>query len=166
LILAAVFATIGLFILLPRKHFHADISWGGSHKYKHDNTRNKGHHPNMRIEDGGSDNNPSISVKFGGVSRYLHSDSLETAQLYCSFGALEVYFDQAQLSPNGATASLNCSFGATTLFVPKHWQIIDELNCTLGGIEIDNRFAAPTEDPPKLTLTGSVSLGGIEVRYV
>lgn len=165
LLLASVLATIGLFILLPKKQFRIEGTWGGYHDQRH---RSRGgiHQPQMTPTDGGSDNNPSVSVNFGAVSRYLHADCLETAQLYCNFGALEVFFDQSQLSPNGAEAALTCSFGAITIFVPKHWRVIDRINCTLGGVDLDNRFAAPEENAPQLTLTGSVSLGGIEVRFV
>ena len=165
LLLAALFATIGLFVLLPRKHTHRDGSWGGYHGHRH-YSRSEDHNPKMRTEDGGNENNPSVSVSFGSVSRYLHTDCLETAQLYCNFGALEAFFDKTQLSPNGAEVSCNCSFGGMTIFIPRHWRVIDHLNCTLGGVEIDNRFAATAENAPQLTLTGSVLLGGIEVRFV
>ena len=160
LLLAALFSTIGLFVLLPRKDKGSTCF--GHHHY----SRSGDHHPQMRTEDGGTENNPSINVSFGGISRYLHSDCLETANLYCNFGALEVFFDKAQLSPNGAEATCHCSLGGLTIFVPKHWRVIDNINCTLGGVEIDNRFAAPAENAPKLTLTGHVLLGGIEIRFV
>ena len=166
LILAAALASAGLLVLLPKKNWHKRLSdsCGGHHIHHH--SRSGDHHPQMRAEDGGNDNNPSVSVNFGAASRYLHADCLETAQLYCSFGALEVFFDQAQLSPNGAEAVCYCSFGAITIYVPRHWQVIDRLSCSLGGVDIDHRFAAPAENAPRLTLTGSVSLSGLEVRFV
>ena len=157
LILASVLAAIGLAVLFPRRYWHGK-------KTRHENTHDN--RAQMRTEYGDNDNNPSVSVNFGAVSRHLHADSLETAQLYCNFGALEVFFDQVQLSPNGAEAVLNCSFGAIKLFIPKHWRIINRLNCTLGGVDTDKNFATSAESAPQLTLTGSVSLGGIEVRYI
>jgi len=157
LILASVLASAGLSILLPRKH---KIRECGNYSHSGD------HHPQMRTEDGDNDNNPVININFGAVSRRLHANSLETAQLHCRFGALEIFFDQAELSPNGAEATLDCSFGAIKLLVPKHWRITDKVNCSLGGIDVDNRYAAPAENAPQLTLTGNVSLGGIEVRYI
>ena len=158
LILVSVLAALGLSILFPRKY------WYGKTESKH--FSQKGDQPQMRAEYGGNDNNPSVSVNFGAVSRHLCADSLETAQLYCNFGALEVFFDQVQLSPNGAEATLNCSFGAIKLYLPKHWRIINRLNCTLGGVDTDKNFTALAENAPQLTLAGSVSLGGIEVRYI
>ncbi|MCL2082255.1 MAG: cell wall-active antibiotics response protein [Oscillospiraceae bacterium] len=158
--LTALLACIGLNILLPRKHFNKNsVCFGGVHTGKHKN----GNKLNPGID---NDRNPSISADFGGVSQYLHSDCLETIQLHCNFGAIEVFFDQAQLSPYGAVMNINCNFGGIEIVVPRHWQIIDKMSCTLGGVEIDNRFDSPCENPPLLTLTGSVTLGGIEVKFV
>jgi hypothetical protein len=95
----------------------------------------------------------------------LNADSLETVRLSCNFGAMEIYFNQVELSPNGAEADINCSFGGIQLFIPKHWQVIDKLHCTLAGVNVKS-FTAPAENAPRLTLNGSVSLGGVEVKYI
>ncbi|MDR2923228.1 MAG: hypothetical protein LBU85_07800 [Treponema sp.] len=154
LIAASVLAFIGLSILIPQRHRPCNQcnNSGGS----------KDHHS---AESGGKDNNPYISVNFGAVSRSLNADSLETVRLSCSFGALEVFFNQVELGPNGADAYINCNFGGIQLFVPKHWQIIDKMNRTLAGVDIKS-FTAPAENAPRLTLNGSVSLGGVEVKYI
>jgi len=157
LIIATVLAVIGLSFLLPRRYRYRPYE-----KHHH-----AGDHPTpLHTEDGTHDNNPVININFGTISRRLHADSLETAQLQCNFGALEIFFDQAVLSPNGAEATLNCSFGAIKLYIPRHWRIIDQLKCSLGSVDIDKRFTVLEENAPQLTLSGSVSLGGIEIRYV
>jgi len=112
----------------------------------------------------GDENNPSIGVSFGEVNRHLRASALETARLNCSFGAMEISFDRAELSPNGAEVMLNCSFGSIELFVPGHWHIIDQVDCAVGGVDIGKGFAAPADNAPRLTLSGKVSFGGIEVR--
>jgi len=155
LILASVLASIGLAIILPRKHS----------KIKHYSKSADQQQP-MRTESIDNDNNPSVSVNFGAISRRLYAESLESVQLYCNFGALEIFLDKAELSPKGATADINCSFGAVQLYVPKHWQIIDRLNCSLGGVNIDKNISASTENVQQLTLSGSVSLGGIDIKYI
>jgi hypothetical protein len=157
LIAASVLAAIGLSVLFPRRHCHGRKFWRQNQEECH---------PRTRVEDGGNDNNPFISVSFGSVSRHINAGCLETARLNCHFGELELFFDQAELSPEGAEVILNCNFGAISLYVSKHWRIIDRLNCSLGGVKIDKRFTMPEESAPRLTLCGSVSLGGIEVRYI
>jgi hypothetical protein len=157
LILASVLASLGLAVLIPRrsKRVYHEFKCGGKPKN------------NTRPESGGNDNNPYIGVNFGSISRSLRANNLETVRLDCNFGSLQVYFDQVELSPNGCQAILNCSFGAIELFIPKHWRIVDKMNCTLGGIDISKRFAsAAQEGAPTLTLTGSVSLGGVEARHL
>jgi len=157
LIISAILALIGLSILLPKKP--------KNHGCKKFNNSGDGH-TQVNTEDGSNDNNPIININFGAVSRRLHADSLETVQLQCNFGALEIFFDQVNISPNGAEAALNCSFGAIKLFVPKHWRIINHIRCTLGGVDIDKQFTVPEENAPQLTLHGNVSFGGIEIQYV
>jgi len=125
-----------------------------------------GYHHSSRVEEGGSDNNPRISVMFNGVSRYLRADSLETVDLDCSFGALEVYFDHVELSPNGAEAFLSCKFGAIELYVPSHWRILDNMSASIGGVDIKNRRHEPDENAPVLKVSGNVSFGGVEVHRV
>ena len=158
LITAAILASIGLGILFPKKRRI------GYHKFEHGNKPE--YQQQIRTEDSNPDNNPSFNVNFGGISRRLRADSLETVQLSCNFGGMEIFLDGVELNPNGATAEINCSFGAIKLFIPRHWRIIDRINCTLGGVDIEKNFTASTENAPKLTLNGSVSFGGIEVRYV
>jgi predicted membrane protein len=160
LILAAILASCGFAFLLPKKRRHEKI-------FSAFNPGNSKNNPGkVYVETGDNDNNPSVSVNFGAVSRRLQADSLETAQLYCNFGALEVYFDQAKLSPRGAEVNLNCSFGAIKLLIPQNWCVVDRINCTLGGVDMAKSPITPPENAPRLVLTGSVSLGGVEVRYV
>jgi hypothetical protein len=153
LITASVLAFIGLSILIPQRHRPCNQS---------DNHRGSKEPP--RVENGSQDNNPCLSVNFGTVSGSLNAESLETVRLSCNFGAMEVFFNQAKLSPNGADVYINCSFGAVQLNIPGHWQVIDRISRTLAGVDI--KFAATAENAPRLTLNGSVTLGGIEVKYI
>jgi len=170
LALVTVLVTAGLHVLIPQKKFQFKYKKGKNVDviYTNDNGVSSSHRINtseMKIEEGGGDNNPRISVTFGGVSRYLHADCLETAELDCSFGGLEVYFDHVELSPNGAEAFLDCKFGAIELYVPSHWRIIDNMNASLGGVDIKNRREAD-ENAPTLKVSGNVSFGGVEVHRI
>ena len=155
LIISSILAAIGLLIIFPKRKGPKQFKF--IHSFNSDDQ-------NIKTENINYDNNPSLSVNFGAKSNSLKADNLETVQLYCNFGALEVFLDQAELSPNGAEVLINCSFGAIKLFVPKHWKVIDRINCTLGGVDMDRSFSAREENAPTLTLTGNVSFGGIEIR--
>lgn len=163
LALAAVLASMGLAVLLPRRHRN---KYDKDYDKDRDRSRTNADYKEIHIENGNNDNNPTVSVSFGAVNRRLYADSLETVRLNCNFGALKIFLDQAKPCPGGAEAVINCSFGGIELFAPKHWRVIDKTNCAMGGVGIDKVFNAPAENAPKLTLTGNVSLGGIDVRYI
>ncbi|MHB1485725.1 MAG: LiaF transmembrane domain-containing protein [Saccharofermentanales bacterium] len=112
------------------------------------------------------DNHPYAKVNFGSSSKYLHSNNLEKGQFIASFGSLEVFFDKAQLSPEGAEIFLDCSFGAIKLYIPRNWKVIEKMQVNLGGVNYNNQPDVLTEDSPRLTLTGNVQLGGIEIQYI
>jgi predicted membrane protein len=111
-------------------------------------------------------NDPYVKVSFGASSKYLHADSLKSGQFFVNFGALEVYFDQVTLAPEGAEIFLDCSFGSIKLYVPRSWTVVDKLRASLGGVDNNTGRAQPDENAPRLTLTGNVQLGGVEIQYI
>jgi predicted membrane protein len=164
LLLAAVLASIGFSIIFPvrppnfvdhshRNQFVPDGSCGNS-KYYSKSTENM------------DDNNPYAKVSFGSSSKYLHADCLKSGRFFVSFGELEVFFDQAQLSPDGAELFLDCSFGSIKLYVPKQWRVIDWVRVSLGSVENDMRLACPDENAPELVLKGNVQLASVEIHYI
>ena len=189
----AILLTVGLHVLLPRrfssrKFVHVNINEGRRKRYDSrgnvkvdvgdaeiiidgDGNAENGKdyteaNEKTKIEEGDDANNPYISVSFGYASRYLHAESLETAELNCSFGGMEVYFDNVTLSPNGAEIDVNCSFGSIEIFVPSHWRVIDDMNASLANAEVSRRLQGNDPDAPTIRVTGSVSLGNVEVKRI
>lgn len=112
------------------------------------------------------DNNPQAKVSFGASTKYLHSTALQTGQFDVSFGSLEVYLDQAQLSPDGAELYVNCRFGAIELYVPRSWRVKGNVQASLGAAEINEHRSDAAIDAPLLLITGNVSFGAVEVKYI
>ncbi|MCL2820877.1 MAG: hypothetical protein FWD38_08655 [Oscillospiraceae bacterium] len=190
LVLVTILATIGLHILLPKRFNTArlvNINVNESKKYKRKYSKGgvnvqvggddvivvdvgdgevNEEYEGTKIEEGDDSNNPYISVSFGYASRYLHADSLESAELSCRFGGMEVYFDHVTLHPDGAVVNVNCSFGSMEIYVPSHWRVIDEINASLANAEISRRLQSNDESAPTLTITGSVSLGNLEIKRI
>jgi len=184
LALVALLVTIALNLMLPKRFksvtsVHVDL--GNKKKHKREKSENRFDlkyddgevvidgdftevNDKTKIEEGDDANNPYISVSFGYASRYLHSDCLESAELSCSFGGMEVYFDNVTLSPNGAEVNVNCSFGSVEIYVPSHWRVIDDLNSSLANAEVSRKLQNNDADAPTLRVTGSVSLGNVEVK--
>ena len=192
LALVTVLTMIGLGIMLPRslkfgKIINVNMGNSGSREWKKqkdnvkvhiidgadadiiiDGTGSNGHKEStgVKIEEGDDANNPYINVSFGHASRYLHADCLDSAELICSFGGLEVYFDNVTLSPDGADVDVNCSFGSIEIYVPSHWRVVDNLSSSLANAEVSRRLLENDEDAPTIRVTGSVSLGNIEIKRI
>ena len=113
-----------------------------------------------------TDNNPSIRTNFGGISRYLYADALETVHLSTNFGGMDIYFDQVQLSENGATVYLDCKFGGVDLYIPAHWNVINRVEATFGDADFPCKNGPAAEGAPTLIITGTVTFGGLDVHYV
>jgi len=159
LVIASILASVGLAIMIPGKHIKK------SFKFKLGDS-GKSHHQKTSTENTKEGNNQSIKVNYGSISRRICADNLETVELNCNFGAMEIFFNQAVLSPNGAVVDLSCSFGAILLVIPKNWKVVNQLNCSLGGVDMDNNFSISSENAPQLTITGNVSLGGVEISSI
>jgi len=122
LIVVTVLVTCGLHLLLPRrfwdgKNFSLIINDRDRDRYRR-RSRDGEDRTDADIEEGDDCNNPYIRMQFGHISRYLHADCLETAELNCNCGAMEVYFDHVTLSPKGAEAYISCRVGSIEMFVP------------------------------------------------
>lgn len=169
LILAAVLLGIGLSMLI-RKRRRPPWTHGESGGQAWENTGGApGHgglHPETGIAVNDDDSYPAARVSFGATSRYLHAQNLVRGEFSASFGAMEIYFDQTKLAPAGADVFLECSFGSIRLFVPRGWEVNDNVTATLGTVQNDVRHAHAEEGLPPLNLSGSVSFGSIEVIYV
>lgn len=160
LVVAAVFAATGFSIL-----FHG--RWHGN------GGRGPGNccGPHGRWEeDSGTENlegdAPHAKVSFGSSSKYLHADCLKKAQFSVSFGEMDVFFDQARPAPEGAEVLLDCNCGKLKLYIPRGWEVVDHVQASLGTVEIDSRMSPLDAPAPLLTLSGNVSLGNVEVRFI
>ena len=191
LVVVTILVTIGLSILLPRRlksGKFVNVDFGSNSSRKHNKHKNKVNvhiddddleiiidesikddsetSSGVKIEEGDDENNPYINVSFGYASRYLHADCLESAELICSFGGMEVYFDNVTLSPNGADINVSCSFGSVEIYVPSHWRVIDEMNASLANAEVNRNLLNNDDDAPTIRVTGSVSLGNAEIKRI
>lgn len=169
---AAILLAIGFSIIFPRRG--GNSHFGSSSNYErrsHNRGENNGEdgrfhgEENRQFTSGNEEeSNVRCDVSFGAKSHYLYTQSLESGNFNCSFGELKVYFDQARLSPNGAQVQVDCSFGSTELYIPREWNVVNNLSSSLGAMNENYRGAQGTG--PALVLTGGVSLGNIQIFYV
>jgi hypothetical protein len=144
---AAVLITIAASLIFPNQ-------WAGYHRINTAEALES-------IENGDTD----CAVKFGASTRYFTNENLEKAVLKCDFGNLIAYFDEAKLNPEGATLYISANFSGLELYIPKHWNVQNNMSVILGGVEEKGKNI-PAPDSPTLTIVGKASFSGIEIRYV
>ncbi|MCL1831309.1 MAG: hypothetical protein FWG45_00185 [Oscillospiraceae bacterium] len=157
IIAAAVLLTIGFYVLFPRNRGIVKIG-----KFDFGDIDDNGENFGNVYE---SDDGTTCTVKFGRSTKYFVSDSLEKAYLKAEFGAIVAYFDGATLSPNGATLYVDASFSGIELYIPRTWEVQNNISAVLGGVDASGRHS-PTDDSPTLTITGRCSLSGISIHYI
>ena len=105
--------------------------------------------------------------RFGGSSKYLNSKCLKNVKIACSFGGMAVYFEDAQLSPEGAVVNIEMLCAGAELYIPREWNVENKITATLGGVEETRRNRkTAAQDGPTLVLKGNIRLSGIEIIYV
>ncbi|MDR2514024.1 MAG: cell wall-active antibiotics response protein [Christensenellaceae bacterium] len=117
------------------------------------------------LDEGADENHPYIQLSFGKTSRFLHADALESGRLSVSFGELLVYFDQVTLKDGQAQILMDASFGTIQLFVPKEWEIVNNLGTGFGSIKDFTSKNRPAAEAPRLILNGDASFGEIRIQY-
>lgn len=156
LIFSAILLSIGLHMLFRRKK-HIFINNRKMDKYSNSSRSSR--------DETLTGNRLYARTSFCDSSKYLHSDSLEKGEFIVSFGKMNVYFDQVQLSPDGAEVYLDCSFGELDVYLPRNWQVKDKLQASLGTIENPSRSFTDVSGP-QITLNGEARFGTIKIHYV
>jgi len=80
---------------------------------------------------------------------------------------MKVYYDNAFTTEKQVYTKIDVAFGNMVLYVPKTWQVINNIDCSFGAVNIKNQKSyTPLPDAPVLVITGSVAFGGAEIIYV
>ena len=119
-----------------------------------------------KISENGDCNIPYVKVAVDSISKYIHSEDLKGGQFINYLGVLDVYFDEVQLSPDGAKLYIDCVLGTTNLYIPKHWKLVDNINKYLGDVKNQTERTKLSEDVPHITLTGRVVMSNVNIFYI
>lgn len=170
---AALLGTIGLNMIFKRKkHFYYEGNWEKRGNGYFDDkiidvevdSENMGSYGTSQQTGGQDDSRFYCETHFGSAVKYVNSSHFEYASLECSFGAMKVYFDNAQILKGSATIDLDVSFGGVELYIPKHWAVINQTDTAFGGIDEKNR--CESTGSPVVTITGDVSFSGVTIIYI
>ena len=56
---------------------------------------------------------------------------------------MKVYFDNSKIEENEAIVYIDARFAGVELYVPKEWNIINNVSCIFGGIDEKNKKEKP-----------------------
>jgi len=150
-LLTALLCSIGLSLL-----FNRPSSW-----IYHSHWDNKFSSNVINEQD---DNIINCSASFGESMKYVNSNNFERANIKCSFGEVKVYFDNALIPSGKADIYLEVSFGEAVLYIPKSWNVVNDVHVFLGDMGEKNRNLGT--DSPVVTIHGNISFGDANIIYV
>jgi hypothetical protein len=168
---AAVLLAIGFSVLFHRqyKSYHWHHHKAAFHGAPYDRNPHTGrkydkHEHVINSED---DSEIFVDVNFGSTVKYINTKDFRHAALKSNFGSITAYFDNADIQTDKAVIEINGSFSGIELYLPKTWQVVNNINCSLAGVEEKNSPRPPLgPDPKAVTLIGSLNLSGLEIIYV
>ncbi len=111
-----------------------------------------------------SDDLLEVNSVFGNIERSLISKNFKGGSISATFGGAEVNLSKCDFQ-NTITLDISVIFGGVELVVPANWQIKNEVNAIMGGIEDKRNLTSIDDQPGKiLILRGSVIFGGLELK--
>jgi predicted membrane protein len=107
-----------------------------------------------------------IEASFGGRKEIITSKQFNGCTATAICGGAEINLMQADNLVQPMIIDLRVLLGGIEIIVPSHWEIINEVDVLLGGIEDKRNLRTPAEigDSKKLLLRGSVTFGGLELK--
>ena len=156
ILLAALLLGIGLSIIFGRFKKHKfEKCWEG-HSHGEFTTSES-------ITSGDENEFVNIESTFGEATKYIRSSNLKKVSIESSFSTTKVYFDQCQLSPEGASIYVDCNFASVILYIPRTWNIDNQAHAAFGSVD---GASMSSGDFVKVTLIGEVHFGSVMINYI
>jgi len=143
-LISALLITIGITIIFPKKKRY--------HRFSDNSTTVDGEKLYFK-------------TSFGDETKYIKSNNFSYGDFSCSFGDLNVYFNDAEMLTNRARINVDVKFGDMDIFVPKDWNIVCNVNSSFGDVNTkgDNIITSPEKT---LEITGGVHFGDLLITHI
>lgn len=142
-LLAALFASIGWYILFPTSKKKTHVYQDKKNIKEHD----------IRIEE-----------NFGSCIRYVNAQNIENVEIINRAGMVKVFFQEAGMKEMNADFYLHVFCGMVEICVPRTWRIIDETENFLSYVSIEEGNSNIIEHT--ILLKGRVNLSEVKVSYL
>lgn len=163
---AALLISIGLSLIF-RPWLAKHRPWMSYHK-----DFSKGHHGQFVNFDYNSDPDVktvdapdvNVDVKMGSSIRYVRSSDFHDAQINVTMGDAKVYFENVGVNDT-ATINVHVSLGNINLYVPSTWNIVKEVDSSMGNIN-EVGLSNVNSDSPIVYVSGTVSMANLKISYI
>ena len=151
-LIAAALGSLGLSMIFhnkPNKYFNNHHDWvskKSSITYEED------------------ENSIKLNTSFGSSTKNINSLNFERVDINCSFGHMEVYFDNTILKDGSGTIMLDTSFSSVEIYIPKSWIVESKANASFGGLNEKNRNVGTSENI--LTIIGNINFAVVDIIYI
>lgn len=103
-------------------------------------------------------------LMFSGAQWKIESQAWQGGELSVTGGGVELDLRYAHLAPEGAVLDLRILMGGVDIRVPDTWQVQCDISPLFGGADDTTRSTQGATNAPRLRVTGSVTLGGVNIR--
>ena len=149
-LIVAALGTIGLSMIFHGKKHH--INYKTNDNY------------NFNVNDSEDESTVIQKTSFSGTTKYIHSENFKQADFDCNFGAMEIYFDKANVKEGRAVVRINAYCSGINFYIPKNWSIENHIEAFLSGI--DQKNENEPDGSTTLILIGNIKLSGLEITFI
>lgn len=103
------------------------------------------------------------SAILGGKTHRNTFDAFAGGDANAFMGGLELDFRGSSMAEAEAELEIFVMMGGIDLRIPQDWVIVNDLDVLMGGVE-DHSHAPDTEIAGRLVLSGTVLMGGLQIR--
>lgn len=154
-LLVALLLSVGFSMIFPnwektsRWHEHRDENMHGNHQ---------------KTVDKNEDGKFFCENRFGEFTRRIETDNLMSASLRNNFGEMNIHFENATVYDQIVYVDVQVSFGSLKLYVPKEWDI--EQNISVFAAQVKEENYASAAGTKAIRLSGTVNFGEIIIIYL
>ncbi len=98
----------------------------------------------------------------GGIKRAYASSTFRGGSATTIMGGIELDLRRATMQNDRATVNVFTMMGGVVLRVPEDWAVQSEIVAILGGV--DDKTRPPADPKGTLVLTGTMLMGGVEIK--
>ncbi len=104
----------------------------------------------------------NVDATFSGIKLQNDSRSFKGGKIVITFGGLELDLREAAMYGAEAIIDIDAKFSGIELRVPREWQVMVQMQATMGTVE--DKSVPPASPVHRLVLRGENLFGGVEIK--